>query len=97
VGFFVTIADALRRAAPAAALAPALVAAALGAALWIGVTVPHVSIAKASYVMIVAAPLAVLAAEGLDRLAGRTRWRSALVCVLLFTWAAVSWLTYLPR
>lgn len=94
VGFFVTSRGALRRRDPAAALAPALAAVAGLAALWMGVAVPHASMGKATYVMIVAAPLAVLAGEGLDRLAGRSRWRSVLVCTLLVTWALVSFLTY---
>jgi len=79
---------------PARALAPALVACAVLAALWMGLVVPFGSIAKASYLMVVATPLAVLAAVGLDGLAGRARWRSALVLGYVVGWAALSFATY---
>lgn len=94
IGWLVSARAAVVQRDPASALAPALVGLAACAALWIGIAVPIGSITKATYSMIVAGPLAVLAAVGLDRVAGRRWWSSALVSAYLIGWAALSFATY---
>jgi hypothetical protein len=94
LGWFVTARAAIAERDPAYALTAALVACATFSALWIGIAVPIGSITKATYSMIVAGPLAVTAAIGLDRIAGQRRWTSALVLAFVLGWAALSFATY---
>jgi hypothetical protein len=94
IGWFATVRAAIVQRDPAFALVAALVACAAFAALWIGIAVPIGSITKAAYSMIVAGPLGVIAAVGLDWIAGPRRWSSALVLAFVVGWAALSFATY---